>query len=683
MFGIHTTVVFVLVLRKFYKERQAKTVCEVMSKRVILGVLLLFVLVLSMQIVSAEHFSCDAYGCSCCDAYGCDGIEISFKAAAVYPTETNDFPREFEGTGAPNFLYEDDSMIGCAPSEDYCIKLIPNPAFEGMDLCTLGACATPGSPWHIGTADENDEYIICSPYGVATAYGYDLSGAWLDLDQFNDSTAPTNACVAAGYELAYPGFSPTGYGGRPAGTETPVGEYPYVYPDVKKECCGDDADEVLVTEHCDGSGNSYPYCCPNDGYTYKIHNGDCIQADRCPDIQRTPPVWLGISDRGFWTQMNLALANDGNPNTFCCDSLEDPEQGFGEVMCDDPEISGSDGCILDTQVEFALSSTASEAYREYCSEENDDDFCVYDSGMDLSALETTMSCNETVYPVGLEPYLDLCYDTVRSVSEIACYETLPEGCDSSNVVGLGEGCYEVQERHCTGYGCEALCMINGDWTFCEEVCQSYTCEDITTYRGTCDYVPSSCTPNPSTEKCVIIGEPQIESFPLQDCEPYCWNCDGYSCEGCLDGWKYKETSCWEGEYQSEPLDIINCRNVDAQGERYEITESDGDTLYCDSVGSMNYGDPWCPLGYQFEEGFCKKDTLICDQGIGSNLQYGCDNIYTPDTDLLFSEYQKECVSRSVSAPDLVVYDQTCCYASSFNGFDLYEWGIEEDYVKIY
>ena len=97
-----------------------------------------------------------------------------------------------------------------------------------------------------------------------------------------------------------------------------------------------------------------------------------------------------------------------------------------------------------------------------------------------------------------------------------------------------------------------------------------------------------------------------------------------------------------------------------------------------------YGDPWCPLGYQYENGFCKQLTEICDQGYAGNYENGCDDIYNPDTDPLFNEYQKECVSRSSFAPPSVaVYDRLCCYDSVFNGYELFQWGREETYIKIY
>jgi len=66
------------------------------------------------------------------------------------------------------------------------------------------------------------------------------------------------------------------------------------------------------------------------------------------------------------------------------------------------------------------------------------------------------------------------------------------------------------------------------------------------------------------------------------------------------------------------------------------------------------------------------------------LTYGCDNLYTPDDDPFFQEYQKECVNKTTSAPPSInVYDRTCCYDSVFNGYELYQWGREEDYIKIY
>lgn len=225
-------------------------------------------------------------------------------------------------------------------------------------------------------------------------------------------------------------------------------------------------------------------------------------------------------------------------------------------------------------------------------------------------------------------------------------------------------------KHCDGNNCEALCLINDDWNFCEEVCESYTCETIKTYRGNCDFT-AGC--EPVDEECVEIGQRDFE-FPLGDCEPN----DG--------SWYYKETNCWEGTYPGGTYPMTLCRNVNPQtGERFQLVdEEEGNTLYCDSVGSMNYGDPWCPVNYVYEDGFCIKQTAICDQGFEGNLMYGCDNLYTPDDDLFFYEYQKECVFKSSSAPPSIdVYDEICCYSSVFNGFQLYEKDRSEEYIKIY
>jgi len=205
--------------------------------------------------------------------------------------------------------------------------------------------------------------------------------------------------------------------------------------------------------------------------------------------------------------------------------------------------------------------------------------------------------------------------------------------------------------------------------------------DIITYRGTCGYLPSTC--KPTVSECVIIGRPDILE-PIAGCEPFCPS------GTCKLGWFRKQTSCWEGEYVREGIDQVSdfgCRNVDPfskEGDRFEIQDKDGDTLYCDSVTSINTGDPWCPLGYQYENGFCQQLTAVCDQGFEGNLMFGCDDLYTPDDDEYYNEYQAECVGRSAYAPSkLDVYDQTCCYASVFNGYELYEWDREDTHIKIY
>lgn len=294
--------------------------------------------------------------------------------------------------------------------------------------------------------------------------------------------------------------------------------------------------------------------------------------------------------------------------------------------------------------------------------------------MSLSALARSTSCNETKYRVGVVPNTELCTGVDITTEYDHCYPVLPTGCDSSNVLNLGDGCYEVVENHCTGYGCAALCDV---------VCDYYTCGEVVSYRGpSCAYFPpNDCTPDSNVEECVEYKTIEILPIP-SGCNDYCTGCTAYGCEWCMPGWWNKETNCWDGYYVSNLPDAVLCANEDAQGERAQIAEADGDILYCDSVGSQNYGDPWCPVNYVYEEGFCQQQTAVCDQGFTNNLMYGCDNLYTPDNDLLFSEYQIDCVRQEfVVGEDY--YDSTCCYDSVFNGYELYQWGIEETHIKIY
>lgn len=176
--------------------------------------------------------------------------------------------------------------------------------------------------------------------------------------------------------------------------------------------------------------------------------------------------------------------------------------------------------------------------------------------------------------------------------------------------------------------------------------------------------------------------------PPGNCKPFCTGCTGYGCEWCDEGtvgppgWFYKESNCWQGNYTSPGYDIINCANEDAEGNRFQIQHED-DTYYCYDDGFQDYGDPWCPLNYYYESGFCKRDTEVCDQGYPGNYMVGCDNPYTPQNDHLYNQYQEECVDTQVVGSPSYLYDSMCCYDSVFNGFEIFQWGTNENYIKVY
>ncbi|PLX01242.1 MAG: hypothetical protein C0594_13675 [Marinilabiliales bacterium] len=77
---------------------------------------------------------------------------------------------------------------------------------------------------------------------------------------------------------------------------------------------------------------------------------------------------------------------------------------------------------------------------------------------------------------------------------------------------------------------------------------------------------------------------------------------------------------------------------------------------------------------------CGKDTDFCDQGFGTDLQNGCNDLLNPQDDSLWNQYSGSCFFNDI---DPSFYDKSCCLSSVISGFNIYQSENSVDYVFVY
>ena len=108
-----------------------------------------------------------------------------------------------------------------------------------------------------------------------------------------------------------------------------------------------------------------------------------------------------------------------------------------------------------------------------------------------------------------------------------------------------------------------------------------------------------------------------------------------------------------------------------------------DLLQCsDNESNVYQGDALCPLGFDYlsSKNVCEKRAFVCDFGSPDNLDNGCDNLTTGSD--YWGLYNKDCVFNTSSSLPSHVYDDACCYDTSFNNLDIYQ-NDEADTVRVY
>lgn len=157
-------------------------------------------------------------------------------------------------------------------------------------------------------------------------------------------------------------------------------------------------------------------------------------------------------------------------------------------------------------------------------------------------------------------------------------------------------------------------------------------------------------------------------------------------------WYTKSVVCDEKSYCKLPTGTSRLTTMcippkTSSGNDIIVTKgADGERIQCFDDGAQNFGDYWCPQGFEFDKikGICERETDVCDMGFLDNLQNGCDTPFSPSNDEYWGLYQEECFQSSNAVPSgMNVYDQACCFDAVFNNFQIWQSGKESKYVKVY
>ena len=560
----------------------------------------------------------------------------------------------------------------CVGSANFCVI--------NSDSYNINGIAVARGSSFDGSAYGYDENMYCST--ICDAHGCE----WLDYDS-NQATC----------ELRYT-WSKQG------SDNLSLGEYDGI---LESECCGDDSAEEIVVEHCRGSstkGTVPSLCCPNDGQTWYIQDNECVT--ECPDVMDTPPTWipLAVGD-DLYSGYDAKLTDP--QYGYCCDGTLDASKPLCQV--------GETGCY--TQLGIPRLSAPSEFGTKYFCDGADE--CLVESCLDgntYDACEIFNSCDDTKKSVSYSnaDQKEIC--SIYTVTDIPVdnsnYYILKSGCDATDTLN----CQAVTRTVYTGSSCQALCQIDdqGNKINCQEVCSSYSRQDMTTYHGgecqilndCVDIVESQTTDyiDPATVgSCSTFGTCNQFGCAVSECGPY----------GCPVSPQYFELStvCSEDQYCSTlscntgvPNYAINdtnlfCINATvANGNPLIINVSGNNNLkntyfQCNAVTGTQ-GDPLCEylkgnIAFDSINNRCSSATeQVCDfsavvGGVPQNyLENGCDAFSTNGNDY-WGDYNNNCVgtvSPYVSTYS-GLYDQACCYAYTIDGFDIYDDDLDSNNVQ--
>lgn len=486
-----------------------------------------------------------------------------------------------------------------------------------------------------------------------------------------------------------------------------VAEYPQ--SKARLECCGDDG-ENLVTATCDGSTSSTALCAPNDGKNYKISNGDLVEENSCPDITRSPPVFLQDSYvAGNWNTFDNFLTT--NNYGYCCDGGRSGDPNY--PLCN---AGSADGCFISNE-SLSLSLQGST---EWCVQSGTDQNCVVDGSLlqssaelkNLTFLSNNLRASTAVRydAIGKDDYICTQYNAARGSIVYQGSTCNVENCEAVNVTTCSptENFSFLEPPHpgpvsnCYAR-CETLHGQGAPFISCTEQCASYTCTTEEVYYGNSCDIPAGC------EKSVEVEVVDVDPNSVSNCfaPSNYYQCQvGTACAfapppepmivedepSVVEGSVHDPST--QGDFLTYfiRLEEINVSFIDEfnpqSGVDYcvphgtQVNDS-GNLLVCgDALNTQNFGDYWCPPGYEYNDGIdtCVPEEDICQAGpVGTN---SCADITNPGNDTYFNAYESGCVEKTAGAPGSAdVYDETCCLDAVFNDFEIY--GMDVGNVKVY
>jgi len=259
-----------------------------------------------------------------------------------------------------------------------------------------------------------------------------------------------------------------------------------------------------------------------------------------------------------------------------------------------------------------------------------------------------------------------------------CYTGLKDSCSVSDV----HNCTATSRTVCEPHPYNAI-ICNADGSNCRIAYQDNACVTKTSYHGPfCEISPSCQQEFCMTQDIFTINQVEIAGnqsiFESEDCK----NISGSGVNGT---YFVKTSNCRDKSYcnlaESSQTDVLCMEDTNSLGENIFVHAGDK-KVFCFDESFQTLGDYWCPKGFVYfsDQGICRKDTTVCDQGFAGNLQNGCDTPLNPKDDY-WRLYQDNCVFNKITPEGL--YDSACCLDSVFNNYQIWQEEADADHVKVY
>ena len=604
-------------------------------------------------------------------------------------------------------------FFGACCAGDNCLQIdisyLLTVPLEGAGWDNSALCVPPETVWsgHPYMGPNFDSAIMCSPGDTnltidpaLVAQGVSTVGAWLDAD-----VDPFVCEELFGHDWLASGFNASRLSSFSA-SDTP--EYYEAFP-LFMACCQDDG-SVMINTTCDGSTTDTPLCAPHSGY--RISSGNAVLATQCPDIMRVPPVTVDAPlDDSFLGTFDSLLQAQGSG--YCCDGTSVDINDPNKPLC---TADAGRVCYVSNQSISGVSLSPVHPQTEWCIREGPDPFCVLDdSVLDFAEVcefdsQVCDAITQAVFTLPApEPYVYRDYTT--AVSSHTCYPAL--NYSSCTVVDNTRGCFEETVQRCEPdplATCYAVCYTDVDSgePICEEMCERYICEGVSTFRGPGCVIDPGCAVDVCVDEVTIDWYDEGSGFELTDCP------DGEHCY-----WDEAEMDTGFQQYLTDPSSgssvmVLERLSYTCEGEDYCLVQgsssthcvapadplgnpiylefsSSGDRFFCSdptdvdsSAPEQNFGDYWCPLGWVFTNGECQPEENVCAVGVNGVYDFDCRDIASASDDPFWSQYNAGCVERVDNNPSFPNrYDTSCCFDSVTNNVEFFSQGFESQFIRTY